>query len=81
MPLAMVIYMLVLHSDSFEKRLAMFVTISTCFLLSLGIEVIQAWLPGRDSSYIDVFFNTLGAAAGLLLAESLFRLRIMALPE
>jgi glycopeptide antibiotics resistance protein len=34
------------------------------FTLSLAIEWIQVWLPGRDSSALDVIWNTAGTALG-----------------
>ncbi|MEW6188191.1 MAG: VanZ family protein [Thermodesulfobacteriota bacterium] len=34
------------------------------FLISLNIELIQGWLPTRDSSVSDLIFNILGTAAG-----------------
>ena len=34
------------------------------FALSLAIEWIQVWLPGRDSSALDVIWNTAGTALG-----------------
>jgi VanZ family protein len=34
------------------------------FLLSLSMELLQVYVPGRDSSLLDVLTNTLGAAAG-----------------
>ena len=34
------------------------------FLLSVGMELLQVYVPGRDSSLLDVLTNTLGAAAG-----------------
>ncbi len=33
-------------------------------LLSLGIELTQMWIPGRDPSYGDLLFNTVGGALG-----------------
>jgi hypothetical protein len=36
--------------------------------LSLGIELLQLAIPGRTTATADVFCNTLGAAAGWLLA-------------
>jgi hypothetical protein len=37
------------------------------FLVSLVIELLQVYLPGRTSSLTDLALNTAGAAAGLLL--------------
>jgi glycopeptide antibiotics resistance protein len=41
----------------------------TGLLLSLGIELLQLAVPGRTSATADVLCNTLGAAAGWLLAR------------
>ena len=41
------------------------------FLLSLGIELLQLAVPGRTTATADVLCNTLGAAAGWLVAASL----------
>lgn len=38
-------------------------------LLSAGTEFAQIFLPGRDPSLGDVWFNTLGAVAGQMLAQ------------
>jgi len=38
-------------------------------LLSLGIELMQLAVPARTTATADVFCNTLGAAAGWLLAR------------
>ena len=40
------------------------------FLLSLTVEVIQQWLPGRDPSVGDLVFNTLGTGVGVLLVRT-----------
>ncbi len=42
-----------------------------CATLSLLIEVLQGWLPGRVSSMSDLLSNTAGAAMGCLAAPSL----------
>lgn len=39
------------------------------FVLSTGIELAQAIVPGRDPSASDILFNTLGTAFGALIAR------------
>lgn len=39
--------------------------------LSLTLETIQAWVPGRDSSLLDVFNNTIGTIAGARLGVAI----------
>lgn len=36
-----------------------------CFAASLSIEIIQAWMPTRSSSLLDLILNTLGAGIGI----------------
>ncbi|MGR9108482.1 MAG: VanZ family protein [Gammaproteobacteria bacterium] len=37
------------------------------FLVSLGIETVQAWIPTRSSSLLDLLLNTVGATIGACL--------------
>jgi hypothetical protein len=43
------------------------ITVSFCFTVSLIIEIVQAWLPSRSSSILDLIFNTLGALIGAII--------------
>lgn len=43
-------------------------TVAAGFLLSVGIELLQLAIPGRTTASADVLCNTLGAAAGWLIA-------------
>jgi VanZ family protein len=43
-----------------------FLTVMIGFAASLTIESIQVWLPGRDSSALDLVLNTAGTAIGAL---------------
>ena len=44
-------------------------TTATGFLLSFMIELIQAWMPSRDSSQLDVLMNTCGTLLGAWFAK------------
>jgi glycopeptide antibiotics resistance protein len=44
-------------------------TVLTGLVLSLGIELAQLAIPGRTTATADVLCNTLGAAAGWVLAR------------
>jgi hypothetical protein len=47
-------------------------TVALAFAATTTIELLQRWvIPGRDPSIRDVVANTLGAAAGWLLAQSI----------
>jgi glycopeptide antibiotics resistance protein len=45
-------------------------TVMAGFLLSLGIELLQLAIPGRTTATADVLSNTLGAAAGWVVAAN-----------
>jgi glycopeptide antibiotics resistance protein len=46
-----------------------------CFLLSLAIELAQAWIPSRSSQMLDLMLNTLGGATGVALQRMHWRRR------
>lgn len=47
-------------------------TVTAGFVLSIAIELLQLGVPGRTTASADVICNTLGAAAGWLLARKLW---------
>lgn len=53
--------------------LAVAVSLGSCFGLSLFMEILQGWLPGRDSSMQDLVLNTTGSIVGILLAGIILR--------
>lgn len=46
---------------------------SILFLSSLGLELLQTWMPKRSSTLLDVISNCLGIFSGIILVK---RLRI-----
>jgi glycopeptide antibiotics resistance protein len=46
-------------------------TVAAGFVLSVGIELLQLAIPGRTTASADVLCNTVGAAAGWLVATRL----------
>lgn len=54
------------------------VTVAACTALSVAVELVQAFMPGRIAAALDVIANGLGALLGALLAvtiEALVRRR------
>jgi VanZ family protein len=59
----------VLAGIRFRERQGMLGSLLGVTLLSLGVELAQAHIPGRHSSLRDVVLNSLGAAAGMIGAH------------
>jgi glycopeptide antibiotics resistance protein len=45
------------------------ITLLIGICLSLAVELVQVYLPARDSSLMDVFSNILGTALGVFIFE------------
>jgi hypothetical protein len=56
-----------------SPRSCLFLAIAVGFAVSLAIELTQIWLPGRDSSLLDLTTNTMGSAIGGAMAYHLGR--------
>ena len=59
-----------------SRKQAILLSMGLCFLVSLAIEIAQAWIPSRSSQFNDVLFNTLGALAGANVLTWLNRVRV-----
>lgn len=50
---------------AYEKH-GVFITIAFCFSVSFSLEILQAWIPSRDSHMRDLLLNTLGGWMGAI---------------
>lgn len=55
--------------EGFERQ-GILITIVLCVLISLFIEVFQAWFPSRSSDALDLGLNTLGGGLGAVLGKA-----------
>ncbi len=55
-------------AQHFSKRAALVTATLTGLSISVCMEVLQFYVPGRGTDLIDVLFNSIGAALGALLA-------------
>lgn len=53
--------------EGFRIRRALLIVLLGSFLFSLGIEIVQMWIPSRYSSMLDLILNALGGGFGALL--------------
>jgi VanZ family protein len=51
-------------------------TVFFCFFVSIFIEIVQAWIPSRSSSMLDLILNTCGALTGSIICSRIFANRI-----
>lgn len=68
MPLGFLIFLCLFKTERMPVRTCLLFAVAVGFAVSLAIEVTQVWLPGRDSSLLDLIANTVGTAIGGVLA-------------
>jgi VanZ family protein len=70
-PIGMVFSLWFMKVGELSKARAACFAVLSGSVLSLILEAAQAWLPGRDSSMLDLIINTLGAEIGALVLLAL----------
>ena len=71
-PLGFLLSLFLLRLSSLPAKQALWLPVLACFLISLGIEIAQAWLPSRSSSMLDVVMNTAGSMTGAMVSFTHF---------
>ena len=74
MPLGFFLCALLLESGGKLQEHAILGTATICFLISLGLEIAQAWIPSRDSQMLDLILNTTGAWIAAACYRHLFNM-------
>ena len=72
-PFGFMVCLRLLSMGKFSPRGCLFFAVTLGFAVSLAIELTQVWLPGRDSSLLDLTTNTVGSAIGGAMAYHLGR--------
>lgn len=73
-PLAFVLCATLIEINGTSKKPVVLMTVALCFIISLAIEIIQAWVPSRISSMLDLISNTSGALIGAVICLLFVRL-------
>lgn len=73
-PLGGLVFIWLNYVTGMQLRSAVGLSLGLCFGLSLFMEMLQGWLPGRDSSMQDLALNTAGGILGILLATIVLKL-------
>jgi VanZ family protein len=68
-PLGVLLSLILSRTAGWSRRRTLPVTLLSGLCVSLSIELVQAYIPGRDSSLVDLITNTVGAGAGALVAR------------
>lgn len=68
LPFGFLVQLRLLMSGRLAAKNHSILTVAVGFAVSLAIELTQVWLPGRDSSALDLIANAGGTAIGAFLA-------------
>jgi len=72
-PLGFALSAIFIEIKGTPKKPVVLMTVALCFILSLTIEIVQAWIPSRSSSMLDLISNTSGALIGAVIYRLIIR--------
>jgi VanZ family protein len=79
-PLGFTLCACLVRSKGILQKKAVLFSLIFCFILSLCIEIAQAWIPSRSSQGLDVILNTFGAWTGTMICKLIFWRKQVASP-
>ncbi len=65
-PMGFLLSTLLWHMRGYAFTRRLLIAMLVCSVISLTIEIAQAWIPSRSSQMLDFILNTLGAGAGVI---------------
>jgi len=78
-PLGFVLSATLIEINGTSKKPVVLITVALCFMISLSIEIVQAWFPSRSSSMLDLMSNTSGALIGAMIYLLIVRVGVKVL--
>ena len=75
-PFGFLVCAILVRSGGTFQRHGVLITAGLCMSVSLSIEILQAWIPSRNSNILDLALNTLGGLSGAIIYRVLANLGI-----
>ncbi len=72
-PLGFLLIALLAERTAMNRPAALATACAIGFTLSFGVELAQAWIPSRSSSYLDLLLNVAGTGVGAAVYTPLSR--------
>ncbi len=70
MPLGFCLSTVSFSCGTSNRKRSILLSTGVCLVISLGMEITQAWIPSRSSQLLDVLMNTFGAFIGAKIKKS-----------
>lgn len=61
------LFAILVNIGGWYKKYGICLTLITCFMVSLTIEILQIWMPSRSSQSLDLIMNAIGGLLGVML--------------
>ena len=76
MPFGFILFATLIRLDGAFEKHGVLISVAFCLLVSIALEVLQAWIPSRKSHLLDLLLNTLGGLSGAIICKFIVKLGI-----